>query len=98
MSDIRIQESGDPDILQTSKGRLTLSVSIQIKRRSGRKLVRLPHGETAPIRPRDVSPTSIQLALARGHPVLRPESKCCGQIDSPISTADASRGQSPGRV
>lgn len=39
----------------------------QIKRRSGRKLVTLPNGETAPIRPWDVAPTSIQLALARGH-------------------------------
>lgn len=40
---------------------------IQIKRRSSRKLVTLPNGETAPVRPRDVAPTSIQLALARGH-------------------------------
>ena len=47
MSDIRIQKTGEPDILQTSDGRLTLSVPIQIKRRSGRKLVTLPNGETA---------------------------------------------------
>ena len=40
---------------------------IQIKRRSGRKLVTLPNGETAPVRPWDVAPTFIQLALARGH-------------------------------
>ena len=33
----------------------------------GRKLVTLPNGETAPVRPWDVAPTSIQLALARGH-------------------------------
>ena len=46
MSDIRIQKTGEPDILQTSDGRLTLSVPIQIKRRSGRKLVTLPNGET----------------------------------------------------
>ena len=44
-----------------------MSVPIQIKRRSGRKLVTLPNGETAPVRPWDVAPTSIQLALARGH-------------------------------
>ena len=43
MSDIRIQKTGEPDILQTSDGRLTLSVPIQIKRRSGRKLVTLPN-------------------------------------------------------
>ena len=41
MSDIRIQKTGEPDILQTSDGRLTLSVPIQIKRRSGRKLGRV---------------------------------------------------------
>src|SRR5690606_1416592 len=67
MSDIRILKTGEPDILQTSDGRLTLSVPIQIKRRSGRKLVTLPSGETAPVRPWDVTPTPLQLALARGH-------------------------------
>ena len=65
MSDIRIQKIGEPDILQASDGRLTLSVPIQMERRSGRKLVTLPNGETAPVRPWDVAPTSIQLALAR---------------------------------
>ena len=54
MSDIRIRKTGEPDILQTSDGRLTLSVPIQIKRRSGRKLVTLPNGETAPVRPETV--------------------------------------------
>jgi hypothetical protein len=44
-----------------------MSVPIQIKRRSGRKLVTLPNGENAPVRPWDVAPTSIQLAPARGH-------------------------------
>lgn len=67
MSDIRIQKTGEPDILQASDGRLTLSVPIQIKRRSGRSLVTLPNGETAPVRPWDVAPTPLQMALARGH-------------------------------
>ena len=67
MSDIRIQKTGEPDILQTSDGRLTLSVPIQIKRRSGRKLVTLPNGETAQPRPWDVAATPLQLALARGY-------------------------------
>jgi len=67
MSDIRIQKTGEPNILQTNDGRLTLSVPIQIKRRSGRNLVTLPNGETAPVRPWDVAPTSIQTAPARGH-------------------------------
>lgn len=34
-NDIRIQKTGAPDILRTSDGRLTLSVPIPIKRRSG---------------------------------------------------------------
>jgi len=67
MSDIRIKKTGEPDILQTSDGRLTLSVPIQIKRQSGHKLVTLPNGETAQVRPWDVAPTSVQLALARGY-------------------------------
>ena len=46
---------------------MTLSVPIQIKRRSGRKLVTLPNGETSPARPWDVVPTPLQLAVARGH-------------------------------
>ena len=67
MSEIRIQKTGEPDVIEASDGRLTLSVPIQIKRRSGRKLVTLPSGETAPVRPWDVTPTPLQLALARGH-------------------------------
>lgn len=66
-NDIRIHKTGEPDILQASDGRLTLSVPIQIKRRSGRKLVTLPNGETTAPRPWDVAPTPLHLALARGH-------------------------------
>lgn len=53
MSDIQINKTGEPDIIQASDGRLTLSVPIQIKRRSGRKLVTLPNGDTAKARPWD---------------------------------------------
>lgn len=37
MSDIHIQKTGEPDIVEVSDGRLPLSVPIQIKRRSGNK-------------------------------------------------------------
>jgi hypothetical protein len=67
MSDIRIHKTGAADVIATSDGRLTLSVPIQIKRRSGRKLVTLPNGETALARPWDTAATPLQLALARGH-------------------------------
>ncbi len=67
MSEIRIQKTGKPDVIEASDGRLTLSVPIQIKRRSGRKLVTLPNGETVRARPWDTVTTPLQLALARGH-------------------------------
>ncbi|GGH55032.1 hypothetical protein GCM10010975_12180 [Comamonas phosphati] len=67
MSEIGIHKTGEPDIIEASDGRLTLSVPIQIKRRSGRKLVTLPNGETAKARPWDTAATPLQLALARGH-------------------------------
>ena len=48
-------------------GRLTLSVPIQFKRRAGRKQITLPNGEPGEPRPWGISPTALQLALARGH-------------------------------
>jgi hypothetical protein len=57
MSDIQINKTGELDILQASDGRLTLSVPIQIKRRSGRKLVALPNGKTAEARPWNMATT-----------------------------------------
>lgn len=56
-----------PDVVSASDGRLTLSVPIQIKRRGGRKVVRLPGGNTLKPRPVNDKPTPIQMALARGH-------------------------------
>ena len=71
MSEIRIQKTGEPDVIEASDGRLTLSVPIRIKRRSGRKLVTLPvdpvTGEPAKARPWDTATTPLQRALARGH-------------------------------
>ena len=67
MNGVRIQRTGAPDVIASSDGSLTLSVPIQIKRRSGRKLVTLPNGEADQPRPWDVSATPMQLALARGY-------------------------------
>ncbi|MCI0562772.1 MAG: hypothetical protein MN733_30185, partial [Nitrososphaera sp.] len=64
MSLIRINRTGQPQVTPASDGRLTISVPIQIKRRSGRKVVVIPSGAE---RPRDGDPTPLQLALARGH-------------------------------
>nr|MBA3493934.1 LacI family transcriptional regulator [Gammaproteobacteria bacterium] len=60
MSLIRINKTGEPQLIPTSDGRLTISVPIQIKRRSGRKLVTLLSGEGANPRPWDGEPTPLQ--------------------------------------
>ena len=61
MSANRIQQTGQqPDILEASNGRLTLSFPIQIQRRSGPKLVTLPNGEAPPARPWDTTPSPLQ--------------------------------------
>ena len=67
MNEVRIHKTGEPDVIQSSDGRLTLSVPIQFKRRAGRKQVTLPSGEPAKPRPWDTAATALQLALARGH-------------------------------
>ena len=67
MSNIQIRKTGDPAVGASSDGKLTISVPIQIKRRSGRMLVTLPNGEVAAPRPWDTAATPLQLALARGH-------------------------------
>jgi hypothetical protein len=71
MSETLITQTGKPEVIVASDGRLTVSVPIQIKRRSGRKLVTLPidpeTAEPAKARPWDTATTPVQLALARGH-------------------------------
>jgi hypothetical protein len=65
--EIRIDRTGEVQTLASSDGRLTVCVPIRIKRRGARKVVTLPDGQASPPRPRDDTPTPIQLALARGH-------------------------------
>jgi hypothetical protein len=67
MNEIQIQQTGATDVMTTSDGRLTLSVPIQVKRRSGCKKVVLPNGETAKPTTWNTRATPLQLALARGH-------------------------------
>lgn len=67
MSGVHIQKTGAPQVSHSSDGRLTLSVPIQFKRRSGRKQVTLPNGELGKPRPWDAAATPWQLALVRGH-------------------------------
>ncbi|ONF43314.1 hypothetical protein BTO32_11570 [Marinobacter lutaoensis] len=64
---IELTQTGDPKVLEASDGRLSISVPIKLKRRSGRRLITLPDGEVQEPRPWDTEPTPLQLALARGH-------------------------------
>ena len=66
MNEIAIQRAGRPNIIQSSDGKLTMSVPIQIKRRASRKIVKLPNGNVAVPRSWDTSATPLQMALARG--------------------------------
>lgn len=61
-----INRTTDSQVIPARDDRLSISVPIQIKRRSGRKLVTHPNVGTA-ARPWDAEPTPLQLALARGH-------------------------------
>ena len=67
MSGLHIHKNGAPEVIESSDGRLTLSVPIQFKRRAGRKLITLPNGKPGEPRPWGIAPTALQLALARGH-------------------------------
>ncbi len=67
MSGLHIHKNGTPEVIESSDGRLTLSVPIQFKRRAGRKLITLPNGNSGEPRPWCIVPTASQLALARGH-------------------------------
>ena len=67
MNEVQIQKTGTPEVVQSSDGRVTLSVPIQFKRRAGRKQITLPNGEAGMPRPWDTAATGLQLALARGH-------------------------------
>ena len=66
MSLTRINKAGEPHVVAASDGRLTISILVQIMRRSGRKLVTDPKGGTA-ARPWDAEPTLLHLALTRRH-------------------------------
>jgi hypothetical protein len=67
MSEILIDQTGQPEVIAASDGSLTVTVPIRIKRRGLRKTVTLPEGGAVDARPWDSSPTPLQLALARGY-------------------------------
>lgn len=71
MSELLIQPTGQPGRILSSDGSVTISIPIQIRRRSGRKQITLPSGEHLKPTTQVSPPTSLQSALARGHRWLK---------------------------
>jgi hypothetical protein len=67
MTEILIDQTGQPEVIAASDGSLTVTVPIRIKRRGLRKTITLPDGDSGQYRSWDTTPTPLQLALARGH-------------------------------
>ena len=65
-----INFTGDPLMLRTANGGVTVSIPIRIRRYGGRKQVAVPLGISAGLST-VASPTALQVALARGHRWLR---------------------------
>lgn len=61
-----ININGATDIVSCSDGRLMLNIPINIRRKSGLRVITLPNGETGKAG-KTHEPTPIQQALARGH-------------------------------
>lgn len=67
MSALTIKVSGHVDVMADSAGRVTISIPYHVRKRSGRKLVQLPSGETLAPKEMQSEPTPLQQALVRGH-------------------------------
>ena len=65
-----IDFTGDPLMLRTANGGVTVSIPIRIQRHGGRKQVVVPLGISAGLNAVS-APTALQVALARGHRWLR---------------------------
>ncbi|MDB0510028.1 LacI family transcriptional regulator [Ralstonia solanacearum] len=61
---------GEPMVLRTQDGGITISMPIRVRRYSGRRQVLVPQGISAVLKA-TCAPTALQLALARGHRWLR---------------------------
>jgi hypothetical protein len=65
-----VEFPGDPMMLRTQSGSVTVAIPIRIKRYSGRRQVVVPQGLSANMEGLR-APTALQIALARGHRWLR---------------------------
>ena len=71
MSELLIQPTGQPDRILSTDGSVTISIPINIIRRSGRKKITLPNGESLKAATQQSPPTRLQSALARGYRWLK---------------------------
>jgi hypothetical protein len=67
MNEIKINATGDADMVSASNGSFNVTIPIRITRRGRRKAVTLPDGSALQPRAWDNQPTPMQLALIRGH-------------------------------
>ena len=65
-----LEMTGDPLLLRTKDGAVSVSIPIKIRRYSGRSQVVVPQGISVTTGSINV-PTALQIALARGHRWLR---------------------------
>ena len=65
-----IDFTGDPLLLRSANGGLTVSIPIRTRRYGGRKQVVVPQGLSTTLNAVS-APTALQVALARGHRWLR---------------------------
>jgi hypothetical protein len=68
---IEMYQTDKASVVEASNGRLSISVPIGLKRRSGRCLITLPDGTVQEPRPWDTEITPLQSALARGNQWLQ---------------------------
>lgn len=65
-----LELTGDPLLLRAQDGSVSVSIPIKIRRYSGRSHVVVPQGVSAIVEGAN-TPTTLQVALARGHRWLR---------------------------
>ena len=66
----KLEFTGEPMVLRSEDGTITVTIPIRIKRYSGRQQVVVPEGMSAQLH-EEQPPTALQVALARGHRWLR---------------------------
>ena len=70
MKTITLEMTGDPFMIRSLDGAVSVSIPIKIRRLSARCQVEVPQGISATVSG-NAAPTALQIALVRGHRWLR---------------------------